>query len=135
MVGVLARLFHLTGEEAYRDRAEALVAAFSGELGRNFFPLATLINSSRVPGERGADRGGGAARGPGDPDLIRAAYDRSLPNRLLQVVPPDAQLPARHPAAGKGMVGGKPAAYVCKGQTCGLPVTHPKALATALALG
>jgi uncharacterized protein YyaL (SSP411 family) len=53
-------------------------------------------------------------------DLIRAAYDRSLPNRLLQVIPPDAQLPARHPAAGKGMVGGKPAAYVCKGQTCGL---------------
>jgi uncharacterized protein YyaL (SSP411 family) len=33
------------------------------------------------------------------------------------------------------MVGGKPAAYVCKGQTCGLPVAHPKALATALALG
>ena len=59
----------------------------------------------------------------------------ALPNRLLQVIPPDAQLPARHPAAGKGMVGGKPAAYVCKGQTCGLPVTHPKALATALALG
>jgi uncharacterized protein len=111
------------------------VAAFSGELGRNFFPLATLINNNEFlenavqivvvgPREEQATR-----------ELIRAAYDRSLPNRLLQVIPPDAQLPARHPAAGKGMVGGKPAAYVCKGQTCGLPVTHPKALATALALG
>ena len=37
--------------------------------------------------------------------------------------------------AGKGMVGGKPTAYVCKGQTCGVPVTHPKGLGTALALG
>ena len=135
MVGVLARLYHLTGDEHYRDRAAALVAAFSGELGRNFFPLATLVNNNEflenavqivVAGPR-ADRG--------TRDLIRAVYDRSLPDRLLQVIPPDAQLPARHPAAGKGMVGGKPAAYVCKGQTCGLPVTHPKALATALALG
>jgi uncharacterized protein YyaL (SSP411 family) len=135
MVGVLARLYHLTGEQAYLDRAEALVAAFSGELNRNFFPLATLINANDflvnavqivVVGPR--DDGATQA-------LIRATHERSLPNRLLQVVAPDAQLPERHPAAGKGMVGGKPAAYVCKGQTCGLPVTHPKGLETALALG
>jgi len=135
LVGVLARLYHLTGEERYLDRASALVAAFSGELGRNFFPLATMLNSNDfltntlqivVVGPPDAE----ATRA-----LVRAVHERSLPNRLLQVVAPDAQLPERHPAAGKGMVGGKPAAYVCKGQTCGLPVTHPKGLATALALG
>jgi hypothetical protein len=135
MVGVLVRLYHLTGEDRYLDRTHALVAAFSGELGRNFFPLATLINSNDflenalqivVVGPRDA----AATR-----DLVRAVHDRSLPNRLLQVVAPDAQLPERHPAAGKGMVGGKPAAYVCRGQTCGLPVTHPQGLGTALALG
>jgi len=135
LVGVLARLYHLTGEQAYLDRAAALVAAFSGELGRNFFPLATLINNSEFLENAVQIVVVGPREDQGTRDLIRAAYDRSLPNRLLQVIPPDAQLPARHPAAGKGMVGGKPAAYVCKGQTCGLPVTHPKALATALALG
>ena len=135
LVGVLARLYHLTGEDAYLVRAEALVAAFSGELNRNFFPLATMLNSNDFllnavqivvvgPKDDAATRA-----------LVRAAHDRSLPNRLVQVIAPDAQLPERHPARGKGMVGGKPAAYVCKGQTCGLPVTHAKGLGTALALG
>ena len=135
MVAVLARLYHLTGESAYMDRAHALVAAFSGELNRNFFPLATLINGNDflkdtlqivVVGKR--DEAGAQA-------LIRAALDRSLPNRLLQVIEPGAQLPDSHPAQGKGMVGGKATAYVCKGQTCGLPVTHAVGLGTALSLG
>jgi uncharacterized protein len=135
MVGVLARLYHLTGEARYLDRASALVAAFSGEVNRNFFPLATLINNSEFL-ENALQI---VVVGPSDSEatraLVQAVHERSLPNRLLQVVPPGAQLPERHPAAGKGMVDGKPAAYVCKGQTCGLPVTHPKGLATALALG
>ena len=134
MVAVLARLYHLTGESAYQDRAYALVAAFSGELNRSFFPLATLINSNDflrhtlqivIVGKRG-DAATQA--------LIRAALDRSLPNRLLQVIEPGAQLPDSHPASGKRMVGGKPTAYLCKGQTCGLPVTHAAGLGTALAL-
>lgn len=135
MVSVLAKLHHLTGERAYLDRAHALVAAFSGELNRNFFPLATLINSNDfllnaqqivIVGDR---------RDADTQALIRAAFDRSLPNRLLQVLLPGAQLPDGHPAAGKGMVGGKATAYVCKGQACGLPVNHAAGLGTALTLG
>ena len=33
MVGVLTRLALLTGEPRYRERAESVIAAFSGELG------------------------------------------------------------------------------------------------------
>ena len=43
-----------------------------------------------------------------------------------------AALPAGHPAAGKGLVRGKPAAYVCRGQTCSLPITEPEALGKVL---
>jgi uncharacterized protein YyaL (SSP411 family) len=43
-----------------------------------------------------------------------------------------AELPAGHPAAGKGPVKGKPAAYVCRGQTCSLPITDPEALGKVL---
>jgi uncharacterized protein YyaL (SSP411 family) len=135
LVGVLARLYLLTGEQPYLDRAEALVAAFSGELNRNFFPLATMLNNNDFLHNALQIVVVGPPDSEATRSLIRAVHERSLPNRLLQVVAPNAQLPERHPAAGKGMVGGKPAAYVCKGQTCGLPVTHPKALGTALALG
>ncbi len=133
LVAVLAKLYHLTGEAGYLDRAHALVAAFSGELGRNFFPLATLINSNDflrsalqvvIVGEAN----------PETAALVRAVLARSLPNRLLQVITPDAQLPDGHPAASKGMVGGKATAYVCKGQTCGLPVTDAAGLGAVLAL-
>ena len=48
LVGVLTRLAILTGDDDYRQRAEAIVGAFSGELGRNFFPLATLINNAEL---------------------------------------------------------------------------------------
>jgi uncharacterized protein YyaL (SSP411 family) len=128
MVGVLAHLYHLTGKTAYRERAEAIVAAFSGEVQRNFFPLATLINSNEtlqralqivIRGTR--DDAATAA-------LLRAAHDVSLPNKVLAIVAPGAALPEGHPAAGKDMVGGKATAYVCEGPVCSLPITDPAAL-------
>ena len=48
LVGVLARLYHLTAEDAYLQRASALVRAFSGEIGERFAPMPTLI-CCRVP--------------------------------------------------------------------------------------
>ena len=48
LVGVLARLFYLTGEDRYRERADEVIATFSGELNRSFFSLATLLNSNEL---------------------------------------------------------------------------------------
>ncbi len=45
MLAVQTVLFHRTGLDAHRERAEALAAAFSGELARNFFPLPTFLNA------------------------------------------------------------------------------------------
>ncbi len=131
-LAVLARLFYLTGKTAYRQRAEALAAAFSGEINRNFFPLATLLNASElltaatqvvIVGRRGA----------ADSDaLIAGVTDRCLPNRILQVIAPGDALAPEHPAAGKGQSDGKATAYVCHGMTCSLPITDPAALIAAL---
>jgi uncharacterized protein YyaL (SSP411 family) len=133
LVGVLTRLDLVTGDDGYRRRAEAILGAFSGELGRNFFPLATLINNAEL------------AQKPvqivlvGEPDdaafaaLRRAVYQVSLPNRVMLTVKPGDALPPDHPASGKGLVVGRPAAYVCEGPVCSLPFTEPQALTSALA--
>lgn len=132
MVGVLARLFCLTGDESYRARAEAIVLLFSGQVVRNFFPLATLLNNAamlRAPVQVAVV---GARDDPAAQALWRALNGVSLPDAVLSQVAPDAALPPGHPAHGKGLVDGKPAAYVCRGPVCSLPLTDAEALKAAL---
>ncbi|CAO3415297.1 thioredoxin domain-containing protein [Azospirillum doebereinerae] len=132
MLTVLATLFHRTGEEAYRERAEAVAAAFSGELTRNFFPLTTFLNAVEFLHTPTQVVIVGPPRTPETDALRRVVLDRSLPNRILTVLPPGADLPAGHPAQGKGMKDGRATAYVCTGMTCSAPVTSPADLAEAL---
>ena len=132
MVGVLARLHHLTGEAAYRDRAEALVKAFSGELERNFSPLSTLANNSEVLRRAVQVVVCGARADEGTQALLDAVFATSLPNRVLTRLAPKKALPLGHPAFGKGQQEGKATAYVCVGPVCSLPVTEPGALRAAL---
>ena len=132
VLAVLARLFHLTGEEAYLRRAEELQSAFAGEIARNFFPMSTFVN--------GAEMLANAVQivivgQPDDPDtraLVRQTLEMSLPNRILTIVDADTRLPPGHPAAGKAQLDGRATAYVCSGMTCGLPVTDPQALVEPL---
>jgi uncharacterized protein len=135
LVGVLARLYLLTGKEAYRARADALVAAFAGELGRNVFPLATLLNQNELLQNAAQLVLVGDHASPAMAALRRAALDRSLPNLVLQQIASGATLPPGHPAAGKDAVAGKPTAFLCRGQTCSLPITDPAALGRALQFG
>ncbi len=128
MAYVLARLYTLTGKDTYRDRCDGIFRAFSGEIGRNAFPLATLINAYEfleravqivIVGER-AD---GAVQA-----FLDAVHGLSLPDRVITVIEPGTALPQSHPAAGKTATDGAATAYVCVGQTCSLPVTDPDAL-------
>ncbi len=133
MVGVLARLFYLTGNDTYRGRAEAIVAAFAGEVQRNVFGLAALLNGTEFL-QRGLQIVIRGRRGEADTDaLLGAVSGVSLPNRVVQVLPPEAALPPGHPAAGKGQAEGRATAYVCQGPVCSLPLTDPGALAADLA--
>ncbi|HVB18016.1 MAG TPA: thioredoxin domain-containing protein, partial [Stellaceae bacterium] len=80
MVGVLTRLALLTGEDAYRRHAEAIIAAFAGELGRNFFPLATLINNAELALQPVQIVIVGEPDDPAAAALRRVVYTLSLPN-------------------------------------------------------
>jgi uncharacterized protein YyaL (SSP411 family) len=131
MAEALARLYHLSGELRYRTRAEAVLTAFSG-LGDRLSAAPTLLAAADLL-EDGATV---VVTGPAnDPDTqallaaVRAAPDPAV--CALHAATPDA-VPPGHPAHGKSTIGGRPAAYVCRGQVCGLPITNPADLAQAL---
>ncbi|HKR19266.1 MAG TPA: thioredoxin domain-containing protein [Stellaceae bacterium] len=129
----LARLFYLTGEARFRERAEALFAAFAGEVARNPIAHAALL-AARDALDHGLQIVVTGTRGVPETDaLVDAVFAISLPNRALTVVPPGGKLPDGHPAHGKGPVAGRATAYICEGPTCSLPITTPDALRQALA--
>jgi uncharacterized protein YyaL (SSP411 family) len=132
MVGVLTRLALLTGDDAYRRRAEAIIQTFAGEVGRNFFPLATLMNNAELA-QKSVQIVLAGTDNSVPTELRQAVYRVSLPNRVVNFAAPGTDLPADHPAHGKGVVDGKSAAYICEGPVCSLPLTDPQALVDTLA--
>jgi uncharacterized protein len=133
LVGVLARLAVLTGNESYRERADKIIRAFAGEVARNFFPLATLINNAELAQRPVQIVLVGDANDTALVALRRAVYAVSLPRRVVQSIAADAALPANHPAHGKTLIDGKPTAYVCEGPVCSLPIVESRDLVDALA--
>ena len=128
MAHVLARLFYLTGATSYRDRAETLIALFSGDEPRRLTNQPSLLDGFALLEGAVQIVIAGDADDPATRALIKAAHDAALPDRVIVRLNPGAALPDGHPAAGKGPVDGRPAAYVCAGAVCGLPLTDPEAL-------
>ncbi|MCP5368829.1 MAG: thioredoxin domain-containing protein [Hyphomicrobiales bacterium] len=128
MVEVLARLYLATGDEAHRARADELVGVFAADEPRHLVGMPSLTTGFALLADAVQ------VVVAGDPDdaataaLLRAALDTGVQDKVILRAPPGRPLPAGHPAAGKGPVNGRPAAYVCRGATCGLPVTDPQVL-------
>jgi uncharacterized protein len=132
LVHVFARLWALTGTETYRQLLDAQIAAFAGEIERNFYPLGTYLNGIDFALRTVQITLLGARDQSDTKALLGAVNGVSLPNRLVQVIEAAEMLPPTHPAAGKARLDGVATAYVCIGQTCSLPLTDPAALAAAL---
>ena len=94
LVGVFARLWVLTGDAAWRDKAERQVAAFAGELEGNFFPLMTLLNGYELLQSATELVIVGDPDDPATEALRRAIYGKSLPNKIVRRLAPDTALPA-----------------------------------------
>ena len=129
----LLRLATLLDRQDYREKAEATLRA-----------LAPLANQSPASFERllcAADFYHdkvkeiaivGSPQADETKALLRAVHDRYLPNKVVvhaaeKLAQTDIPL-----LRGKGLIGGKPTAYVCEGYRCQNPVTSPEALAKQL---
>jgi uncharacterized protein YyaL (SSP411 family) len=134
MTWVLTRLGLITGDGAYGDRARALLDAFADEYGRAWAACASYINSldAYVSGFQVVVVG--PRSNPRTQELMRAVWGKALPNRLLYVVDSGEALPPSHPAFGKGMVNGAPAAYLCSRNNASTPITSAVTLSQVLTL-
>jgi uncharacterized protein YyaL (SSP411 family) len=133
MMNVLARLYALTGDTHYRDRADALNKLFSSP------DIDVLVGQTVLLSGFELLEQATQIVIVGDPEkaetqaLLKTVHDTSVPTQILLRLSPDQPLPQGHPAHGKGLIDGKPAAYICVGPTCSPPQQHPEALAEALA--
>lgn len=130
--GVLAKLYHLTGDVRYRDQADRLLHSLVAKETQEQIHQSTLLmafemleNTCQVVLI-------------GDPADATTQEFRTLvletgdPRVVLSDLGPGADLPEGHPAHGKSQVDGGPTAYVCIGTTCSLPITSAAALHDAL---
>ena len=132
MVHNLVRLGLLAGDTDMLGRADALVKAFSGELNRNALAAPLLTSGARLLETALQTVVVGPADAAETQALVRAAWQAPAPARVFRRIDPQDRLPDGHPAHGKGLADGRPAAYVCQGMTCSLPMTDPAALTERL---
>jgi hypothetical protein len=124
---VFSRLWHLTGDAAWRARAEGLLRAFTGNPDQlasmpTLLAAADLLEEAATVVIAGEPAGvlASAALGAADPAIV------VLRTNSLEA------LPAGHPAFGKPAGAGDATAYVCRRNVCGLPISGGDPLAAAL---
>ncbi len=134
MLEVLARLYLITGDEKYSDRADALIHALAPDDPRALLNQPSLAIGYAILSE--AYQVVIAAPSPDD-EKARVLYNEvirsSPPGTIFYWALPDDPLPDNHPAVGKAMIDGQAALYVCKGPVCGMPVTETDKIADAFA--
>jgi hypothetical protein len=131
LVHVLAMLYYLTGKPEYRERGEALIAAFSGELERNALAMPVLMIGQFLLEDAVQVVVTGAVGDVRADELVKTAWHAPQPNLIVQRIADAAALPAGHPA--KGKLAAAAAAFVCRGPVCSLPIGEPSALETEIA--
>ncbi len=121
----LIRLAALTGEDRYRDKADALIEGVLSAGAQNLFAHVAVLNA--------VDMRIGAAEivcvGAQAEPLVSAALKLPFVNRIVLRAQSADGLPAGHPALDKISATSGSTAFVCVGQICSLPVTGPADIA------
>ena len=125
----LVRLALLSGDDAWREKADRLIEGVLGAAGENLIGHSALLNAVDLR-LRGAQIviTGSQERAT---TLVGAAHRLPTLNRIILRAPDADALPASHPARDKIAAAPEGAAFVCVGETCSLPATDAQALTEA----
>jgi uncharacterized protein YyaL (SSP411 family) len=127
----LVRLAALTGQHAWRDQADRLFDGVLASAGENVFGHLALLNALdlRLRAAEIVITG----EGEGADELLTAARRLPFLDRIVLRASDPASLPVSHPAQAKIEAATSPAAFVCVGETCSLPIDRPAAIAATVA--
>lgn len=133
LLELFAGLHLLTGAPVWQERAERQIAAFSGEVARSAFALASFVNGHDSFRHGVETTIFGARDDPAVAALIRAFESLSLPGGIVRVRAPGEKtaLPGIAPDTLSEAAAGT--AIVCAHGRCSLPITDRKALVFTLA--
>jgi uncharacterized protein len=124
----LVRLAMLSGDDQWRHRADQLFDGLLPLAAENVFSHVSLLNA--------LDLRIGAVEivliGSDAEPLAGAALKLPYLDRMVLRAPNADDLPTAHPARAAFADGRHPAALVCVGEQCSLPVTEPKKIAEAV---
>jgi uncharacterized protein len=126
----LIRLAVLAGDDAWRDKADRLIAAIAPLAAENLYMHMALLNAIdlRLRAVQIVVTGEGVQA-----DALLAAARRLSPlDRIVQHAATAEALPTGHPAREKIAAAREPQAFVCVGEVCSLPVTDPAGLIGAI---
>jgi uncharacterized protein YyaL (SSP411 family) len=133
MICNLVRLYYLTGERPYLDRAQTILETFSGSARNNPFGYTSLLRSFAFLSDTPQIVISGSQPDPFGDDKFRAAIERIGPDCVIQWVSTTSELPQGHPALAKA-AGGSSRLYLCRGQVCAAPAETATEVQEALEL-
>jgi uncharacterized protein len=124
----LVRLAAMTGDNKWREKADMLIDGILSTAERNLFGHVALLNALdlRLRGAEIVVTGNDSGR------LVQAALKLPFVERIVLRAAAPTDLPEAHPAQEKLKTAPTSAAFVCVGERCSLPVTHPADIAAAL---
>ena len=127
----LVRLALVSGHDAWRQKADRLFEGLLPLAYDNFFMHLALFNALdlRLRAAEIVVAGSGARADA----LTGAALKLPYTDRIVLRARTAEALPPEHPAQAKLKAAAEPAAFVCIGERCSLPVAEPAALTEAVA--
>ncbi|HWP27322.1 MAG TPA: thioredoxin domain-containing protein [Xanthobacteraceae bacterium] len=127
----LVRLAVLSGDDAWRARADRLFEGVLAAAADNILAHTALLNALdlRLRGAEIVVTG----QGPQAEALRAAALKIPFIDRTVVRAPNAAALPPAHPARAKAQTAPGAAAFVCVAETCSLPITDPSQIAETAA--
>ncbi len=135
---VLARLYLLTGQAEYQEKAQAVLAAFSGAAAARPVEHCALFNARDWLENPLQIILVGPKTDPTIKSFQKALQQRSLPTALVIHHTDNTnqngteKLPPNHPVRGKKTLKGQATAYICRGPVCGPPMTTQEDLLRAI---